>query len=51
MSGSRNESAGTAKVTEALPITFNATGTELSFKVTHFSGYMVSTGRLDDTGF
>ena len=43
--GTRSETSKTAKVTEVLPVTFNATGTALSFKVTHFSGYMVSTGR------
>jgi hypothetical protein len=43
--GTRSETTRTAKVTEVLPVTFNATGTELTFKVTHFSGYMVSTGR------
>ena len=43
--GSADERTKTAKVTEVLPVTFNSMGTELSFKVTHFSGYMVSTGR------
>ena len=43
--GTRSETSKTAKVTEVLPVTFNGTGTALSFKVTHFSGYMVSTGR------
>jgi hypothetical protein len=43
--GTRNESTKSARVTEVLPVTFNGTGTALSFKVTHFSGYMVSTGR------
>jgi hypothetical protein len=45
--GSRSEATGTAKVTEVLPVTFNSTYTALSFQVTHFSGYMVSTGRSD----
>jgi hypothetical protein len=47
MDGTRNENSGTAKVTEVLPVAINATGTALSFRVTHFSGYMVSTGRSD----
>jgi hypothetical protein len=45
MDGTRNETSKTARVTEVLPVTFNSTGTAVSFKVTHFSGYMVSTGR------
>jgi hypothetical protein len=43
--GTQNESTGTAVAKEVLPITLNATGTRATFKVTHFSGYMVSTGR------
>jgi hypothetical protein len=43
--GSANYSAGIAKVKEFLPVAFNSTRTELSFRVSHFSGYMVATGR------
>jgi hypothetical protein len=43
--GTLNEKTGTALAKEIIPITVNATGTLASFKVTHFSGYMVSTGR------
>jgi hypothetical protein len=34
-----------APVKEFLPVAVDGTGTQLSFKVSHFSGYMVSTGR------
>ena len=43
--GTQNEATGTALAREVLPITLNATGTKATFKVNHFSGYMVSTGR------
>ena len=43
--GTQNEATGTALAKEILPITLNATGTRATFKVNHFSGYMVSSGR------
>ena len=43
--GTQNEATGTALAKEVLPISFNAPGTKATFRVTHFSGYMVSTGR------
>jgi hypothetical protein len=43
--GTLDHVRGTAPVKEFLPVTMNGTATALSFKVTHFSGYMVSTGR------
>lgn len=45
--GTQNEFTGTAVAKEILPITLNTSGTRATFKVTHFSGYMVSTGRRD----
>jgi hypothetical protein len=43
--GTQNEATGTALAKEILPISLNSTGTRATFKVSHFSGYMVSTGR------
>lgn len=43
--GTLDDLSGTALVQEFLPVTVSGTGTSLSFKVSHFSGYMVSWGR------
>jgi len=46
--GSLDLTNNTALVTEVFPITFNSAGTRATFKIGHFSGYMMSTGLTDE---
>jgi hypothetical protein len=44
-----DEASGQAAVNEFLPLSWDYIKGKLQFKVTHFSGYMVSTGRTKGT--
>jgi uncharacterized membrane protein YdcZ (DUF606 family) len=46
--GSLDLTNNTALVTEIFPVAFNAAGTRATFKIGHFSGYMMSTGLTDE---
>ena len=41
---------GEAVVNEFLPLTWDYLGSKMRFNVSHFSGYMISTGRVDQGG-
>ena len=46
--GSLDLTNNTALVTEIFPVAFNSAGTRATFKIGHFSGYMMSTGLTDE---
>ena len=46
--GSLDLTQNTALVSEVFPVTFNSTRTRATFKIGHFSGYMMSTGLTDE---
>jgi len=41
-----DDAAGRAQIDEFLPVNVLLVGNKVQFKVSHFSGYLLSTGRI-----